>query len=666
MANDLRSLPIGQVISGYRIEGILGQGGFGITYLATDTKLMRQVAVKEYYPREYAQRDSTMTIRAAGDADDKETFAWGLSRFLTEAQLLARFEHPNIIAVRRFFEANGTAYLVMDYCDGRPLDDIIKRDGPVSQDQLEKILYPLLSGLEQVHGTGFLHRDIKPANLFIRADGSPVLLDFGAAIRVSSQHTRGVTTMVADGYSPVEQYDSNGKQGPYTDIYGLAATLYRAVTGEKPQASTGRILNDTLEPAVKKARGRYAENLLAAIDAGMAVRPENRPQSVAELRSLLAKSRPLTSTPRMSAPGPAEPAFTQSFPAPKPTLKQAPVSLPLPGQASGPWKPKPDELSPFKEWRSRPQDAEIHQLLVAAELSPFKKWASMPAFFLVLLIFFVAYELVSHPGANDNSEVAAAPPVKSEPTPTPVEASSAGASEFQDCDVCPVMRLLPRGTFTMGSSVNEIGHEVTEEPQHSATVESVYVGKFTVSQKEWNSCVAAGGCQGKRDQGGASVDQMPVTNVTWYDAQAYAAWLSKKAGKTYRLLSETEWEYAARAGSKTAYSFGSDESSLGLFAWHKGNAESQGHPVGTKLENAFGLHDMHGNVSQWTADCWNESYTGAPQDGSAWTTGNCNGRVLRGGSWDDGATGLRSAARGLGIMEFRSESVGFRLATNGL
>jgi serine/threonine protein kinase len=289
MANDLRSLPVGHVLSGYRIEGILGQGGFGITYLATDTKLMRQVAVKEYYPREYAIRDSTTTIHAAGNADDKETFEWGLSRFLKEAQLLARFEHPNIIAVRRFFEANGTAYLVMDYCDGKPLDDIIKRNGPLSEVQLEQILYPLLNGLEQVHSTGFLHRDIKPANLFIRADGSPVLLDFGSAIKGSNQQTRGVTTMVTDGYSPVEQYDSKGKQGPFTDIYGLAATLYRAVTGEKPQASTGRILNDNLEPVVKKARGLYAANLLQAIDAGMAVRPENRPQSIAEWRALLGK-----------------------------------------------------------------------------------------------------------------------------------------------------------------------------------------------------------------------------------------------------------------------------------------------------------------------------------------------------------------------------------------
>ena len=182
----------------------MGQGGFGITYLATDTNLGRKVAIKEYYPREYATRDGTLTIRAAGNDEDRETFKWGLTRFLEEARILARFEHPNIIAVRRFFEGNGTAYLVMDYCDGEPLDEIIKRDGPLSKGRLDLILFPLLDGLEQIHGTNFLHRDIKPANIYIRTDGSPVLLDFGAARQETGNHSRSVTSLATAGYAAVE------------------------------------------------------------------------------------------------------------------------------------------------------------------------------------------------------------------------------------------------------------------------------------------------------------------------------------------------------------------------------------------------------------------------------------------------------------------------------
>ena len=309
MTTETRALPLGSILAGYRIDRILGQGGFGITYLATDAKLMRQVAIKEYYPREYASRDRTMTIQASGNLDDKEIFASGLRRFLQEGQLLARFEHPNIVAVRRFFEAHGTAYLVMDYCDGRPLDEIIRSQGLPTQDELERIWLPLLNGLEQVHKAGFLHRDIKPANIFMRTGGSPLLLDFGSAITTDSQFTRGVTTLVADGYSPIEQYDANGKQGPYTDIYGLAATLYRVVTGEKPQVSTGRILEDLVKPSAIVAKGKYAQNLLIAIDAGMAIRPVSRPQSVADWRELInKKSRPSIS-PRIEPAVKVEPRY---------------------------------------------------------------------------------------------------------------------------------------------------------------------------------------------------------------------------------------------------------------------------------------------------------------------------------------------------------------------
>jgi formylglycine-generating enzyme required for sulfatase activity len=631
MVNDLRSLPVGQVLSGYLIEGILGQGGFGITYLATDTKLMRQVAVKEYYPREYAVRDSTMTIRAAGNSDDKETFEWGLNRFLKEAQLLARFEHPNIIAVRRFFEANGTAYLVMDYCDGRPLDDIIKRNGPLSETQLEQILFPLLNGLEQVHGTGFLHRDIKPANLFIRADGSPVLLDFGSAIKGSSQQTRGVTTMVTDGYSPVEQYDSKGKQGPYTDIYGLAATLYRAITGEKPQASTGRILNDNLEPAVKKAKGQCAVNLLAAIDAGMAVRPENRPQTIAEWRVLLGK-KPLPPPILTKKVVPRqEPAFHEANSADvfNRTVNKQPSNL-----------------------------SEIPQVGVSRMLSNNSKLKTSykAALFLAAIVLVIIYIQFSPTIGTKPSAVEA-----NQPVPIPVDVLALGSGEVRDCEECPIMRLIPAGSFMMGL-ISEVGQGSIQQPPRNVRLESFYASKYELTNREWNLCVEAGACRNNQAQEKSKGNEIPVTNVTWYDAQAYAVWLSMKTGKYYQLLSESQWEYAARAGSSTNYFFGSDDLKIDAYAWYRSNSDSHVQVVGRKLPNAFGLYDTSGNVSEWTSDCWNEDYLGAPSDGTPWKSGNCNGRVLRGGAWDDVSANVRSAARSFGIIEFSSKNIGFRLA----
>jgi len=286
-SEDIRSLPKGYLLSDYRIEGPLGHGAFGITYLATDTMLNRKVAIKEYFPREFAARDGTLLVKPAGNKEDRDNFSWGLTRFLEEARVLALFDHPNIVPVRRFFEANGTAYLVMDYCDGVPLDSLIAKKGSLTKDQIEKIIYPILDGLERVHKANFLHRDIKPANIFIKSDGSPVLLDFGAARQEMLSHSRSVTSMATPGYAAFEQYSTHGKQGPWTDIYGLGATIYRAITGEKPQDAPDRILADTLVPAHEKAGGKFDERFLLAIDSAIAVRPENRPQSIAEWKRML-------------------------------------------------------------------------------------------------------------------------------------------------------------------------------------------------------------------------------------------------------------------------------------------------------------------------------------------------------------------------------------------
>ena len=301
MTDNLRSLAIGEMLSDYRIDGVLGQGGFGITYLGYDVMLDRRVAIKEYYPREFAVRDSTLTVHAAGNQEDKDTFKWGLEQFIKEAKLLAKLNHPNIIAVRRFFEANGTAYFVMDYCEGRPLDDIIKVDGVMTPEQINKIIYPILDGLEHLHNVNFLHRDLKPANIYIKSDGSPVLLDFGAARQEIVSHSKSVTSLATPGYAAFEQYSTRGNQGPWTDIYGFAATLYRAITGEKPQDAPDRILEDTLFPVSKLCDKKYPGGVLKAIDLGMAVRPESRPQSIKEWRKIFDSSIAISNPPPKSS-----------------------------------------------------------------------------------------------------------------------------------------------------------------------------------------------------------------------------------------------------------------------------------------------------------------------------------------------------------------------------
>jgi len=279
------ALPRGYALNEYRIEQTLGIGGFGLTYLATDSNLNLRVAIKEYLPGDLASRCDDQSVQPKSDAN-LDSFKWGLSRFLEESRTLASFRHPNIVRVMRFFEANRTAYMVMEFVAGQPLGEWMRSHRPLEQKTVLAIAHSLLDGLEVVHRTGFLHRDIKPGNVFMREDGSPVLLDFGSA-RVSSAGSER-TAIVTPGYAPIEQYHSHGNQGPWSDLYALGGVLYWMITGNRAVEAVARIRQDVLPPAVQAAdRNRYSMELLTAVDWALAPHEDQRPQSVADFRSVL-------------------------------------------------------------------------------------------------------------------------------------------------------------------------------------------------------------------------------------------------------------------------------------------------------------------------------------------------------------------------------------------
>ena len=293
MAIYQHALEPGSRVEGYEIRRVLGIGGFGVTYQATDLQLNCVVALKEYLPSGLAIRNTNTREVTPKSEEEKTLFNRGLKRFLDEAQTLAKFKLPSIVRVNRFLEANGTAYIVMDYEEGLPLSNYIRKRKTLTEKEIRSIILPILTGLRSVHTHGILHRDIKPANIYLRKQGLPVLLDFGAARQELQQNSRPMTGMVTPGYAPFEQYNNRDKQGPWTDLYGVGATLYHCVTGKIPAPSPDRISalhndeSDPLQHAHAIVKSGYGDALLSSIDWMLNIQPKNRPQSVDEILGML-------------------------------------------------------------------------------------------------------------------------------------------------------------------------------------------------------------------------------------------------------------------------------------------------------------------------------------------------------------------------------------------
>ena len=729
-------LPRGTLLdSSYRIERVIGSGGFGITYEAEDTRLGTKVAIKEYYPTEFGQRDRSLSIQPTSERH-KPTFNWGRSSFLEEARTLARFRHPSVVQVTRVFEANSTAYMVMIFEEGASFEAWLRNLGrPPTQEELDRIASPLLDALEIMHGQNFLHRDIAPDNIIIRANGTPVLLDFGAARRAVAEMSRALTGIVKTGYSPQEQYTTDGRrQGPWTDLYALGATLYRAVTGRPPEEATLRAMGDHMPSAANAAKGTYRNSFLSAVDACLEVAPTARPQSVAQLRpALFAMERPATvpvqdgrsrvTSVRSRAPIPVRPQ-ARRWP-----LAVAAILVLLGGVLGG---------IHYSRWSSGLKLGPVGELgqgaqTEAAAWSAVRDTTSIPAleafiarfpdsFFADLARVRIAElnkmradeeaqqrvdtakrqaeaeALMAWAAVKESTSIAALEAfLKRYPNSSYADLARArlaelrktncdgivvavgtnekqcirpGAGEsFKDCPECPEMVIVPTGEFMMGSPGGEAQRGSDEGPQRKVTIAaSLAVGKLEVTFAEWDACVIAGGCKYRPEDQGWGRGRRPVINISWDDiTQQFLPWLSRTSGKPYRLLTEAEWEYAARAGTATPFSTGTtittDQANFnGTNTYGTrtagGRFRERTVEVGSFQPNAFGLYDVHGNVWEWVADCHRESYYGAPTDGTPVTGMPGCSRVVRGGSWLSDPGEIRSAKR-------RREKPELRLVVNG-
>lgn len=660
----VHALPAGHRLHEYAIERVLGYGAFGITYLARDTALDRAVAIKEYLPGEFAVRGEDSSV-APKFPDSEEVFRWGLERFLGEARVLARLDHPYVVRVLRLFEAHGTAYFVMPFEEGKDLKAHLSAlDRPLTEAELRILAAPLLDGLEAVHAIGALHRDLKPANILLRERGGPLLLDFGAARQaVGAKST--LTAVLTHGYAPLEQYSGSG-QGPWTDLYALGAVFYHCLAGgpvsplPMATARSEAYVNgeaDPLPAAAAAFAGRCSAGLAAALDWALHIRTKDRPQSVAEWR------------PAWQA-RPAAPAAVD-----KSTIA---TDAPPSGDSAG---PEPAATGGVSRTRRAVLDRNdsVRPKPVATQ------WALVAAWVLtvggpVAYLVWPSWDRPPAPVTDDRSAAEAARQGEAQRAAAEAEDWRPGwvfrdrRADGAECPECPELVVVPAGSFTMGSPEAETAFEQVpaeyanrERPQRPVTIAAAVgtaafaLGRYEVTFEEWDACTAAGGCNGYRphDQGWGR-DRRPVINVSWNDAQAYVRWLSQRTAQRYRLPSEAEWEYAARAGTVMARYWG--DGITPAQANYRDSGINGTVEVGRYPANPFGLYDMLGNVWEWVEDCWNGGYQAAPADGSARSTGECNLRALRGASWFNFPGFLRAAFRDRNDTGYRNSNNGFRVA----
>lgn len=823
------ALPIGARVGRYQIVSVLGQGAFGITYRARDTHLERDVAVKEYLPALLAARPDGVSVlpRSTEVAED---FFHGRRQFLDEAKTIAKLGHvPAVVRVHDFLEANGTGYAVMQLLEGQSLAALLRRERRLRQAAVERLLYPLLDGLEQIHATGFLHRDIKPENIIVAPDGTPTLIDFGASRYAVVDRTQLFTAIFTPAYAALEQFTSE-RQGPFTDIYALAATLYACVAGEAPLSAAKRMMGGAaMASAQTVGAGTYTPNLLFAIDAGLCLKAEERPQTIVEWRTIFATGAwngriNEGETIVVAQKKPTEPAVAAKTGSSRRVRNAVLLSiiagLAVIGAGVGYWVVRPAiveaerqrietearqkveaeakqraeaearqraeaEAKQKAEARQRAEvearrraEAEVKQRAEAeakqkAEAEARRRAESearqkaeaetkqraeaearrrIEAEARQKAEAEARQRAETEAAARQNAEADAkqkadaAAKLKADAEARQREAEARQKSEAdarqraaaeaaekaeadskqkvapvvvaspprprmtKDCPHCPEMVSIPVGSFLMGASPAEEEREKVPErfrnvaaPLRSVRVSRPFsLGRYEVTRAQYAAFAAATGhpagtgCEafgedGKwgvrqgltwRNPGFEQTDSDPVVCVSWIDAKAYAAWLSKQAGKPYRLPSEAEWEYAARAFTTTSRYWGNDRTPTCYFANVADRTVAQtlkaafnadttfqcvdNHvhtaPAGKFQANQFGLHDMLGNVWEWVEDCRNASYQGAPWTQEAWTAGQCESRGRRGGGWTSSASFVRSAARGWDPAKAHSTSVGFRVA----
>ena len=545
----------------YKIERVLGQGGFGITYLARNTVFDADVAIKEFFLKDENSRESGSTCVSLLNDTKQPLFDSQKNKFKKEARRLFRLSNAHVVHVIDLFEENGTAYYVMDYIEGESLSSFMKRESRcLSEEEVQQILTEILDALGYVHSNDMFHLDLKPANIMKCRDGSIRLIDFGASKQLGADS--GVTTSTAfcytPGYAPSEQISQNSAHiGAWTDIYSLGATLYNLLTGENP-SHVDVENNDSF-----RFHSGISEGMQKLIVWMMSPMRRSRPQSVSEIQSCLEGD-------------------TQS--------------------------------------QDSPQEPTVREETVIAGSSPHPS----------------GEETVISDGASSITE-------------------SANGLCVNIKGVLFNMIRVDGGTFVMGAT-SEQGSDAEddEKPVHNVTLGNYFIGETQVTQELWQAVM------GSNPSRFTGYLQRPVESVSWNDCQEFIKKLNQLTGKTFRLPTEAEWEYAARGGSKSQGYKYAGSNTIGDVAWYAINSSSTTHPVRQKQANELGLYDMSGNVWEWCQDWYGDYSSGSQTNPTGPSSGSY--RVLRGGGWYNDAAYCRVSIRNYYSPESGGNDSGLRLS----
>ncbi|MFN0200932.1 MAG: SUMF1/EgtB/PvdO family nonheme iron enzyme [Bacteroidia bacterium] len=621
----------------YVIQSVLGQGGFGITYLAVHRALEKQVVIKEFFMRGYMSRQLDNSIKP--DTLSPEEYDRFKLKFLEEARLLAKFdENPYIVDVIDHFEENKTAYFVMPYVKGISLTDFAAQqtNGRIIEGDAIKIMRQLAIALSDMHKKQILHRDIKPDNVLVTEKGSIILIDFGAAREhITAEFAQKHSIMLTPGYAPPEQYDAHADRGAFTDIYSLGALMYRLLTGVVPTAAPSRQtqplksprelnpllsngVNDTIMKAMELDAVFRFQSVTAFINALM--QPSSQPNVVEEKPKVeppIIKEEVKEVTPPPLPPQPEK----EPTPIVKPKAEEEeqikPLDLP---EELEPAKPK-EKPKPKEQPKEKPQP--VNQLQAADDLLQAGKAEEALAIYKNLFEKDSSNKKLRERIKTCQDSIAAQEAAKAtnkrslwKKVGYGVGALAVGGIIFLGWQFgnftekiahvggdVPEMQLIEGGSYFMGMVGK--GQE-DEKPLHQVSISPYYIGVTEVTQGQWKAFCKKSYRPLPPNVPKTSNDDRPIYNVTRKDAMEYCAWLSKETGKKFRLPTEAEWEYAAKGGRKSKannlYSGGNDANAVACFE------VTNVCPVKQKRANELGLYDMSGNVWEWCSDWYSKSY----------------------------------------------------------